>query len=180
MLRARTRGSHRVGRLRAQLHRLLLLHGHHDLLQTREHIEFETTNTLFRLVGNLDDALLQGLHLFPQGLHFARRIGRRGGTATARGPLNLLEKIAPTPLEVLVVKGDVLGRARIKVAVANGLGLHLAKAIEIELTREARELVVIKVLRDDLRGKEIRVLDDEHVSVGGPGGSLGERAGVVQ
>jgi hypothetical protein len=50
--------------------------------------------------------------------------------------LDFLQQIASPTLEIFIEKGDVLGSVGVEITVANGLGLHLTKAIKIELSRK--------------------------------------------
>lgn len=71
------------------------------------------------------------------------------GSPAPRGSLNFFEEIVPPPLELLVEEGHVLGGVFVKVGIADGFGLDFAKAIEVELSGEGAEFVVVEVLRDD-------------------------------
>ena len=93
-----------------------------------------------------------------------------GGVAAAGGTLDFFKEVAPASLELLVVEGNVLGRGGVEVGVPDGFGLHLAEAVEVQLTGEGAELVVVKVLRNDASGKDVGVLDDEHLAVVRPRG----------
>mmetsp|Transcript_25891 Transcript_25891/g.57527 ORF Transcript_25891/g.57527 Transcript_25891/m.57527 type:complete len:266 (+) Transcript_25891:997-1794(+) len=145
---------------------------HHHPFHLPEHIKLDGTEALLKvrvhhlhLLLELSDVSLEAFNL----LLLLGYVGIRG-VAAAGGALDFLEEVAPASLELLVVEGNVLGRGGVEVGVPDGLGLHLAEAVEVQLTGEGAELVVVKVLRDDARGKDIGILDDEHFAVVRPRG----------
>mmetsp|Transcript_13301 Transcript_13301/g.31924 ORF Transcript_13301/g.31924 Transcript_13301/m.31924 type:complete len:235 (+) Transcript_13301:1493-2197(+) len=144
---------------------LLLLHGQHHLFHSSQHVQFQASHTFFCLGTHFGNGGFQSGNLFLEGLDFALLILAGGVASSASRSLNLLQEFTPTALKVLIEKGNVLGSVGIKVAVANGLGLHLAEPIEIQLARKTAEFVVIKELWNDRRSKEIRVLDYKHIPI---------------
>ena len=82
------------------------------------------------------------------------------------GLLDILEQARTAADEVLVAEAPVVGLLALLGGVdADGLVLHLAKAVEVELTDEGAEIVVFEVSRDDGRGEGIGILDDEGCAV---------------
>jgi hypothetical protein len=57
----------------------------------------------------------------------------------------------------------------IYVSETNAIVFYLAEPVEIELAHEGREIVVLKILRNDLRGKSFGVFDKECGAIRGPG-----------
>jgi len=72
------------------------------------------------------------------------------------------------PLEILVVKSNMLGSARVEITVANRLRLHFSKTIEVELSCKTREFIVVEVLWNYLGSKFVRIFHNEHVTIGSP------------
>lgn len=167
------------GRLELQLGVLLLLHGQHHLLHPGQHIELEAAHAFLDLRAHLLKALFQVGHLVLEVLHLPLLVLGVGRTSPPRRALNVLEKVAPSPFEVFVEEGNVLGGLCVEITVPDRLGLHLAEPVKVELTGKAGELVVVKVLRDDLRSERVRVLDDEHVAILRPIGTVDQK-GISQ
>mmetsp|Transcript_10259 Transcript_10259/g.28778 ORF Transcript_10259/g.28778 Transcript_10259/m.28778 type:complete len:224 (-) Transcript_10259:272-943(-) len=149
--------------------------GNHHPFHLPQHVELDGPKALLKVRVEGVDLILELDDLGLEGVDLLLLLGGRGisGIPPASGALDLLEQIAPAALELLIVEGNVLGRVGVKVRVADGLGLHLAEAVEVELAGEGRELVVVKVLGDNFGGEEIGVLDNEHLAVLRPTGDGG-------
>jgi hypothetical protein len=78
-----------------------------------------------------------------------------GTTTSAGGAGDILEEIIPTTFEFVVVEGNMLGSALIKVVVSYRFCLNFAEAVEVQLTCEGAEFVMIEVLRDDVGGEQL-------------------------
>jgi len=87
-------------------------------------------------------------------------LGLLGGLVA--GLLDILEQVRTAADEVLMAEAPVVGLLALLGGVdADGFVLHLAEAVEVELTDEGAEVVVLEVSWDDGRGECIGILDDE-------------------
>jgi hypothetical protein len=71
-----------------------------------------------------------------------------------------------------MIEAYITGGSCIKVSRQDGLCLELPESIEIELSTERREVGMLEVLRQNVRGKLVNVLDYKVVSLLGPGSNL--------
>jgi hypothetical protein len=63
--------------------------------------------------------------------------------------LNVLEEVIPSTFELFIKKGNMLGSGLVKVFITDRLRLYLSEAVEVKLTCEGTELVMVEVLRYD-------------------------------
>mmetsp|Transcript_21129 Transcript_21129/g.34981 ORF Transcript_21129/g.34981 Transcript_21129/m.34981 type:complete len:219 (+) Transcript_21129:863-1519(+) len=154
--------------LQLKLSLLVMLHGKHHLFHAPQHVQFQTPHALLHRLVNLGDLGLQGTNGLSQIGYFLRVVLGGMSTTTASRALDFLEEITAPTLELLVVKGNVLGRVYIKVRVANRFGLHLSETVKIKLTRKRGKLIVVKILGDNCSCKEIWVLNNKHLAIWSP------------
>mmetsp|Transcript_22500 Transcript_22500/g.51875 ORF Transcript_22500/g.51875 Transcript_22500/m.51875 type:complete len:210 (+) Transcript_22500:549-1178(+) len=155
--------------MKLQLCLLALLHGNHHLLHSSQHVQFQSSHSILHLRRRFCQLSLQCRNLFLEIFNLSLMILVGIRATPTGGTLNFLEQIATAPLELLVVKGDVLGCVDIEIGIPDRLGLHLAEPIEIQLPSKGRKLVMIKILGNDRRGKQIRILHHKHFAVRSPG-----------
>jgi len=147
------------------------------LLSQVENPRLEIQSSILQFFFHYLDMLENRFHLARSTLSLGAVLLRR---PVVGRPENVSQQIGAVSLEARVVINDLFrreGHRSVEGILEAEDGLNLGEAVEVELAVEGVELLHLEVAEYDLGGEFFLVLDDELVSVEGPGGD-GRIAGV--
>ena len=134
--------------------------GHGGNVAVLHHERFDEGRETRHIAAHAGETSAQLLNLLLEGID----LGLLGNLVA--GLLDVLEQIGASTEEILVAESPVVGLLVGSDSVdADGLILHLAEPVEVELTDEGAEVVMLEVPWNNLGCERVRILDNEGCAI---------------